>query len=217
MRILFADDHALIRDGFRPFLQQLDADVEVVEAGDLDQAIRSAEETDSLDLVILDLNMPGMNGLDGVGVMREKAPDVPVAILTGSMAREDVLAADQAGAAGYLLKTMSGKALVNALRLILSGGKYLPPEILTAAPAPEPEDKATSVGSGPMALLTDRERQVLALLAEGNTNKEIARELDLQEITVKIHLKKIFRKLNVSNRTKAARIALEFLPQAGKG
>ncbi len=154
--------------------------------------------------------MPGMNGVEGIARMRQAFPETPVVVLTGSVVRGTVLAADAAGAAAYLTKTMSGKALVNALRLVLAGGRYLPPEALLGnGAAGEPVDRPAV--ETPIQLFTPRERQVLDHLAEGHSNKEIARQLGLQEISVKVHLKKIFRKLNVSNRTQAAMAAVRFM------
>ena len=121
MHILVADDHNLVRDGLKPFLYELDPDATILDAGNFDDALATAKATDELGLVLLDLKMPGMNGLQGVELMRRARPNVPVVILSGHVEREEVLAAVRAGANGYIPKTISGAALINALRLVLGG------------------------------------------------------------------------------------------------
>jgi len=144
-----------------------------------------------------------MNGLQGVEVMRRLHPTVPVVILSGHVEREEVLAAVRAGAAGYIPKTISGSALTNALRLVLAGESYLPPSILLDSSAGDRKPPAS-----PLSTLSVREREILGYLIEGQTNKEIARRLDLQEITIKIHLRNVYRKIGAVNRAQAVRIAM---------
>ncbi len=203
MHILVADDHNLVRDGLKPFLFELDADATIIDASNFDEALNAAKSVPKLDLVLLDLKMPGMSGLAGVEQMRRLHPNVPVVILSGHVEREEVLAAVRAGAAGYIPKTISGSALINALRLVLAGESYLPPSILLES-APSERKPAAS----PLATLSVREREILGYLIEGQTNKEIARRLDLQEITIKIHLRNVYRKIGAVNRAQAVRIAL---------
>lgn len=203
MRILVADDHNLVRDGLKPFLYELDGDAEILDASNFDEALTTAKATEGLGLVLLDLKMPGMNGLQGVELMRRARPGVPVVILSGHVERDEVLAAVRAGANGYIPKTISGSALINALRLVLAGESYLPPSILLESGAPERKAPAS-----PLATLSVREREILGYLIEGQTNKEIARRLDLQEITIKIHLRNVYRKIGAVNRAQAVRIAL---------
>ncbi len=203
MRILVADDHNLVRDGLKPFLYELDADATILDAANLDDALTAARAVDSLDLVLLDLKMPGMNGLQGVEQMRRLHPTAAVVILSGHVERDDVLAAVRAGASGYIPKTISGTALINALRLVLAGEAYLPPSILLEGGPAERKSPAS-----PLATLSVREREILGYLIEGQTNKEIARRLDLQEITIKIHLRNVYRKIGAVNRAQAVRIAM---------
>lgn len=203
MRILVADDHNLVRDGLKPFLYELDADATILDAANLDDALTAARGVDSLDLVLLDLKMPGMNGLQGVEQMRRLHPTAPVVILSGHVERDDVLAAVRAGASGYIPKTISGTALINALRLVLAGEAYLPPSILLEGGPSE-----RKLPASPLATLSVREREILGYLIEGQTNKEIARRLDLQEITIKIHLRNVYRKIGAVNRAQAVRIAM---------
>lgn len=212
MNILLADDHDLVRDGITSFLHTAAPDVTVAQAKDFAEALAIVNGEQPIDLTILDLNMPGMNGLSGLTVMRQKFPDVPVVILSGSVKRSDVLNALEHGASGYLPKTLSGKSLINALRLVLSGEKYIPSALL--------EDDGGTIRPGeidldglepdnPLRQLTNREREVLALLTKGLSNKEIAKQLSVREITVKVHLTGIFKKLGAANRTQAVKIAMQ--------
>jgi len=204
MNILLADDHNLVREGLKPFLEKLDDHVSVFEAADIDGALKSGETAASLDLIILDLMMPGMNGYGGLKIIREAFPGVPTVILSGHVTRSDVLAAIDAGAEGFIPKTISGSALVSALRLVLDGERYLPSAILAAE-----EDVQTPTLTEPFHNLSPREQEVLHLLVDGQTNKEIARALDIREITVKVHVRNVYRKIGASNRAQAVKISLE--------
>lgn len=203
MHILVADDHNLIRDGLKLFLYELDPGATILDAASFDDAFVIASTAESLDLVLLDLKMPGMNGLEGIGRMRLAHPKVPVVILSGYVDREGVLAAIRAGAAGFIPKTISGTALINALKLVLEGEIYLPSSILLDS---SPMDRRTP--ASPLSTLSMREREILGYLIEGMTNKEIARLLDLQEITIKIHLRNVYRKIGAVNRAQAVRISM---------
>lgn len=223
MRILLADDHDLVREAISLLFQQYFDDCEVAEAGALDPALDLIEENNTFDLVLLDLRMPGMNGLEGLKRALDKVASTTfVVLLSGSYRSEDVRHAIEAGAHGFIPKTLRGQALANAIQLVLAGDKYLPSSILS--------DLSDGLGSsgdgegrmaggfgneGDFARLTPREREVLALLSEGRPNKDIARHLDLREITVKYHLKNIYRKLNVSNRAQAVKMALEDMARSG--
>lgn len=203
MQILVADDHNLVRDGLKPFLYELDPDADILDAANFDDALTAAKASDNLGLVLLDLKMPGMNGLSGVEIMRRTRPGVPVVILSGHVERDEVLAAVRAGANGYIPKTISGTALINALRLVLAGESYLPTSILV-----EGGNGDRKTPASPLSSLSAREREILGYLIEGQTNKEIARRLDLQEITIKIHLRNVYRKIGAVNRAQAVRIAM---------
>jgi two-component system nitrate/nitrite response regulator NarL len=203
MHILVADDHNLIRDGLKPFLHEIDQDATILDAANFDDAFAMANAAAGLDLVLLDLKMPGMNGLQGVERMRRAHPTVPVVILSGYVEREEVLAAVRAGAAGYIPKTISGTALINALKLVLEGESYLPSSILLDGSSIDRKPPPS-----PLTTLSAREHEILGYLIEGQTNKEIARRLDLQEITIKIHLRNVYRKIGAINRAQAVRIAM---------
>lgn len=212
MRILIADDHRLVLEATRSILMKIEETVEVVPCGSFEEALAAAEENASLDLVVLDLRMPGMHGVEGVRDFRSRFPDTPVVILSGQYHVEDILKAFGYGAAGFIPKTASVQTLVSAFKLILSGQKYVPGEVLSAM-----QNKQISLaGIGdhekelePLQRLTPREHEALDLLIEGQSNKEIARALGIQEVTVKLHMRNIFRKLGAANRTQAVRIALQ--------
>lgn len=216
MRILFADDHTLVREGIRPFLSELDPEVEVLEADDLTQAKERADGAGALDLILLDLKMPGMNGFSGVSDFSQSRPDVPIVILSGHYNRKDVIAALDHGVSGYIPKNIGGMAMVNALRLVLAGEKYLPSEAFSDNGAREdasildaPKIATPQEVDPKFATLTPREAEILRLLVDGLTNKQIARELDLQEITVKIHVRNVYRKIGAQNRAQAVKTTLE--------
>ncbi len=212
MNILLADDHDLVRDGITSFLKTAAPEVEIAQAKDFAEALSIVDGDTPVELTILDLNMPGMNGLSGLTVMRQKHPEIPVVILSGSVKRSNVLNALEHGASGYLPKTLSGKSLINALRLIMSGEKYIPSALLEddgSNTRPGEIDLDGLAPDNPLRQLTNREREVLALLTKGLSNKEIAKQLTVREITVKVHLTGIFKKLGAANRTQAVKIAMQ--------
>lgn len=196
-RILIADDHDLLRDTLILFLAN-EPNIETVAAADL-AAAQKLVASQSFDLVLLDYSMPGMNGLEGLHKIMQMPGDHRVAIISGtanSAVAEKTLAA---GAAGFLPKTLSAKSLVNAVRFMAMGEQYAPLDFLRAA------DEASG---HPLAeKLSQREAEVLRGLTEGKSNKEIARDLDIREPTVKLHMKTLYRKIGASNRTQAAMIA----------
>lgn len=209
MQILLADDHAMVRDGLVPFLERLQPGTSVIEAGGFADALAAARAASDLSLAILDLYMPGMDGLAGLAAMRAEFPALPIVILSGSTKPEDALQAIEHGASGFVPKTMRGETILGVLRLVLSGEKYIPPFLFDYREnAPQQAAQAQPDPSSPLAHLTPRERDILEMIVDGAPNKIIARELKLQEVTVKAHLRNMFRKLNVANRTEAARIAL---------
>ncbi len=198
MRILIADDHQLVRDAIAGFLRQ-EPDFTVDIAADFSDALSLARQTSDLDVVLLDWMMPGMDGLKGLAAMRAARPGTPVAILSGTAPRSVADAALAAGAAGFLPKTMSTRTLIAAVRFMAAGEVYAPMALLTER---EPQT-ATLAG----AQLTERETEVLRHLCEGLANKEIARRLNVQEVTVKLHVKTLYRKIGARNRTHAAMLA----------
>ena len=209
LEILVADDHKLLREGLKPFLRELGDEVGILEAANFGETIAAAAAAQELRLILLDLSMPGMNGMRGVETLHAEHPDVPLVILSGDSRRETVLSAVQAGASGFISKTVSGAAMVNALRLVLSGETYLP----SSAIADEDYSADSGDGNGqppsPLAGLSPRDREILALVVEGLTNKEIGRRIGLQEVTIKAHLRGLYRRIGAANRAQAVRIAIQ--------
>ncbi|MCK0149487.1 response regulator transcription factor [Marivita sp. S6314] len=200
MKVLIADDHELILDTLVAFIET-DGGIDVTTAPDFATAEAKIKTDGPFDLVLLDLNMPGMNGLDGLQKAIAMDNAAHVALITGEASRILAEKALELGAAGFVPKTLPAKSLVNAIKFMAMGEQYLPAGFMTAETA---EDKH------PLAQkLTERERQVLKGLTEGKSNKEIARDLDLSEPTIKLHVKTLYRKVGASNRTQAALIARE--------
>ena len=198
MRILIADDHDLVRDMLVAFLGS-EIDVETETAADFPTARSMIEQAGPFDLVLLDYKMPGMNGLDGLREALTLGGGQRVALISGEASREIAEEALEAGAAGFVPKTLPAKSLVNAIKFMAMGEQYAPIAFMTA----QEEAAANPVAEK----LTEREMQVLRGLTEGKSNKEIARDLGLTEPTIKLHMKTLFRKLDVSNRTQAAIVA----------
>lgn len=200
LRILLADDHELVRETIAAFIENEDG-FSVVQAGDLAGVKKMLASHDRFDLILLDFEMPGMHGLQGLGEIMEIAYRSPVALISGSANKSVAEEALEMGAAGFLPKTVAAKSLVNAIRFMAMGEKYAPVDFMTQ----EVEEAAHPLKD----LLTARELQVLSCLTRGLANKEIAREIDLQEVTIKLHVKTLCRKLDAKNRTHAAMIAKE--------
>ncbi len=201
MKILLADDHDLFRAGLSLVLAELDTQLSLLQAASLDAALLCAESQPDLDLALLDLNMPGMDGMQGLVQFRARFPDIPAVIVSASDDLADIREVLAAGASGFIHKSTAPQVMLSALRLVLAGGVYIPSYALGEARAGDgngAKKKAPWAGG-----LTTRQLEVLRLLAAGKPNKLIARELDLSEGTVKIHLSAIFRVLEVNNRTEA--------------
>jgi DNA-binding NarL/FixJ family response regulator len=219
MKVLVVDDHALIRTALRGVLGQLDGGLAMLEASDCRSAFDLIETQPDLDLVLLDLNLPGQHGLAALEELRRRYPALPVVVLSSANDRASVMQALDLGAMGYIPKLSSNEVLISALRLVLSGGIYIPPEILARSghlpPAVSTTAAAPSMQRGPAPRvpadlrLSERETRVLKLLLEGKSNKLICRELDLAESTVKNHVTQILRALNVTSRTQAVIVAAQ--------
>jgi DNA-binding NarL/FixJ family response regulator len=204
MKILVADDHALIREALRRVLKELDGDVTVLEARDGGSACRLVNENPELDLLLLDLNLPGTSGFATLAELRRDHAALPVVILSAQEDGTTMRAALDGGAMGFIPKSASNAVMLSALRLVLSGGRYVPPELLNASPGTMLADTTLSAPKSPADLgLTERQLDVLALMAQGKSNKQICRELGLAEATVKIHVTAILRTLKVTSRALA--------------
>ena len=207
MKILVVDDHPLMREAVQAVVARLEPGAAVLAAAGSERGFAIAEAEPDLDLVLLDLNIPGLSGIPALKAWRRRYPEVPVVVLSSADDRPTVLAAIGAGAAGFIPKSSPNEVLLGALRLVLAGGKYLPPEALAPVAGPganAARPAAEKVRSLETLGLTDRQAQVLKLLAAGKSNKLICRELDLAERTVKAHISAVFRALGVTTRTQAA-------------
>ncbi len=206
MKLLIVDDHAVVREGVTAMLRLAEPDIEVLQAGNGADGLALAETHGDLDIVVLDLTMPGLDGLNALAEFGRRRSDVPVVVLSASEDPADVQRALAAGALGYVPKSASPTTIVLALKLVLSGEVYLPRLLRETLSAPGPRNGAP-ISAGGIAILTERQRDVLRTLVQGLTNKEIARAFGVSEKTVKAHVTVIFRTLNVVNRTQAAAVA----------
>ncbi len=213
LRILVADDHLVVRKGLRLLLEEMGEGFTLVgEAVDGTQAIRLTGELQP-DVVLMDVRMPGMDGLEAIEQIHRSWPQVAVVILTTYTDDEALLRGLQAGASGYLLKEASAETLFHAIRTAARGELLLQPEIMarilaqTRRSAPPPS--AGTPPSDVTAVLTERERAILIAVARGERSKEIAQHFGVSERTVKAHLTNIYTKLNVDSRASAVAIALE--------
>jgi len=202
IRILVADDHPIVRDGLVAVLStQPDFQV-VAEAGTGAEVVRLATELRP-DVVLLDLAMPEMDGVEALERLGLRCPDVRALVLTAFDSDERIVGAVRAGAKGYLLKGAPRQEIFNAIRVVHAGGSLLQPIVATRL-----MERVAGVSTAPTQL-TEREREVLQLLAQGKTNKEIAAALVIAERTVKFHVSSILAKLGVGNRTEAAMLAVQ--------
>ena len=203
MKLLIVDDHPVLREGLAALLRQAGPDMHPLEASNAEEAFRLADQHADLDIVILDLIMPGMDGLAALAEFGRRRPDLPVVVLSSSEDPQDARRALSSGALGYVPKSASQHTLVAAIRLVMDGELYIPPLIMAAMDDEGGSASAAAVRPGSVDL-TQRQIDVLRLLSEGHSNKAIAIRLDLSEKTVKVHVGAIFRALQVANRTQAA-------------
>lgn len=207
MKILLADDHKLVRAGLVLVLKQMQDGVELLEAGTSLEAVTLAEENKDLDLVLMDLDLPDGSGLEALSAINAKTPTLPVVILSAMEDQAMIARSMELGARGFIPKSASGEVMINSLRLVLSGGICLPPGYA---------DAQRSNGGDERPNLTQRQLEVLRYMAQGNSNKEIARELGISENTVRVHISAIISALDATNRTEAAYSAMRLglIPRA---
>jgi len=207
VRILLVDDHTLFREALLHVLRQFDSTAVVIESSNAREAIRLAAHYHDLDLILLDLTLPGLNGLSALPELHELRPTVPLVILSASEDSADIRQALAAGAMGYIPKSSSSHEMITALRLVLAGEIYVPPAMLAALEALEsassPVDTTTSLEERGIDGLTPRQVEVLRLMAQGLSNKGICKRLNVAEGTVKLHVTAVMRALNTCNRTQA--------------
>lgn len=225
MKIVTVDDHALIREGLKAILMSLEERPTVVEAADGAGFRRQLALHPDLDLILLDVQLPDCDGLALLEELVHDHASVPVIVLSAEHEADTITRALQIGAAGFVPKTSINKVLISAIRLVLAGGIYVPPEAVLhgrsmsraepsaamhgpgALPAAVSEEGRRTRTHQPLAALTDRQWEVLGLLLEGRSNKQICRALDLAEATVKVHVRAILRELGARSRAEAIVVA----------
>ena len=207
--LLVADDHPLFREALQAVILGGLADCQLHEADSLMAALARAEQLPELDLLLLDLSLPDAQGLEGLQQVRAQCPALPVAIISASQTRQHVLDALALGAVGYIPKSTSRDALLNALEQILGGQIYLPSDIMRRPnhDAPPASETPSPAINSPVLQLTDKQLDVLFYMGRGSSNKEIARELSIAETTVKTHVSAILRKLGATSRVHAVVMA----------
>jgi DNA-binding NarL/FixJ family response regulator len=211
MHVLIVDDHWVSRAGVRQLLSLLDEDITLSEASGAEEALEIVARERDLNLILLDLVMPGMDPFDGLRALHRECPDVPIVVFSVNEQRKDVLRTIDLGAMGYIPKSSDAEEILSALKQVLAGSMYLPRGLMN-----KPDQAGTSGDLEPDNLegyrdlsnsLTKRQLEVFHLLAKGLSNREIAGALDVSEHTVRIHISAILRTLKVANRTQAALIA----------
>ncbi len=204
MHILLVDDHTLFREALFHVLNQLDNSVFILEAGNAEEAAQLVSRTRNLDLVLLDIDLPGVDGLTALPELRELAPTIPIVVLSGSESASHVSRALENGAIGYVPKSCSSHEMLAALKIILQGDVYIPPRLMgkVGTPLITPVNGTCATNATPP--LTSRQIEVLELMTRGLPNKTIARTLNVAEGTIKLHVAAILRNLGVRNRTEAA-------------
>lgn len=204
-KILIADDHPLFREAIHNVISDGFPGCEVMETEDLDSALALTRSHDDLDLILLDLNMPGMHGLNGLINLRNEAPTIPVVIVSAEQDKQIVLQAITYGAVGFITKSSPRAQMTEAITQILNGNVYLPSDIIRSQTTPHRRSNHDSSRFPPELLqaLTRKQLLVLERMTKGESNKQIAYTLEIAETTVKAHVSAILRKLNVHNRVQA--------------
>ena len=192
MKILIADDHPLYRDALSMLVQQLDEKVSTKTVCCYDEVIQQLHDNDKPDLILVDLHMPGINAWQGIKTLRGLSPETPIVVISSSESEDDSTRALELGALGFIPKSLDGDSMINALRLIVENGVTIAPIV-----------KRSETRKTTSATLTNRQHEVLQRLANGESNKIIAKKLKLSEGTVKLHVRAVFTALNVNNRTQA--------------
>lgn len=203
MKLLIVDDHAVLREGLAALLQQIGPDTIVIQARNASDAMALLPDHPDLDVVLLDLLMPGTKGVDALSDFGRTRPDLPVIVLSSSEDPADVRRALAAGALGYVPKSVGHRVLLSAIQLVLNGDLYVPPLVLQEVSS-NADGRAREADVRPEQVLTIRQIEILKFVSEGAANKTIAKVLGLSEKTVKAHITAIFKTLNVVNRTQAA-------------
>lgn len=219
MKILLVDDHQLFREGLVILLKRLDENVSAVEAASCGEAFDCLKRESDIELILLDVGLPDMSGLDGIAVIREQHPGIPIVVLSSQEDRVSVLRALDQGAMGYIPKTSSSDIMISALQLILANGIYLPPIAFMGAGPNAPSAVPVAAPGSKRAAdlgLSPRQSQVLFQILQGKPSKLICRDLNLSASTIKSHTSAVLRALNVTTRTQAVvaagKLGLRFDP-----
>ncbi len=216
LRVLVSDDHQLYREGLAQLVRQLGEETEIIQAGTYPETMGAIATGTRFDLILVDLKMPLMGEMAGVAAIVCEAADMPVVVVSAYETRSNIEQSAEAGAKGFLPKSAPVAVMLSALRTVLEGETYFPAGL---APAALPVNLAAARGEksaqsktvrARLELLTHRQRDVLALVGEGRSNKDIAEALGISEGTVKVHVGAILKALGTSNRTQAALIAIDF-------
>ena len=199
MKVLIADDHALFRDGLAMRLEEIDPEIILHQAGTFSQALKILDKETDMDMVIADLDMPDMKWEEGMEELKKKSPNMNLVVISASEDIRNIRKVLSNGIKGYIPKRSDPKVMHNALKLILDGGTYIPPALIENG-----SENATGNGRRSNGkTLTNRQSQVLDLIAQGKSNKQIAYEMGVSEATVKLHINALLRSLKVNNRTQA--------------
>lgn len=208
MKVLLIDDHELFRDGMRYVLTKLGENTEILDVSSYEDALPVISSNQDIDLILLDLGLSGLSDTEALKALRLALPATPVVVISSNDDGNKVQEILDMGAQGYIPKSTPSEILISSLKLVLSGGIYIPPEILLRLK--QKPDIQADVGSKVNDMpLTPRQHEVLKKLAHGLSNKEISRILCMAEPTVRVHVAAIFKTLDVSNRTKAVHLALQ--------
>ena len=200
MNVLLVDDHLLVRDGIALVLEQVEPEITILTAASCRETLDTLTENSDIDLVLLDIGLPDINGIECLKAIRNLDVLMPVVMLSANDRQENIIASIDAGARGFIPKCAKKEIMLAAIRLVLAGGIYIPDRSITSGSC-----------SGKLKCLTPRQREVLLLVAEGLSNKAIAASLDMAEPTVRSHVTSILRILHVNNRTEAALLARDIL------
>jgi len=207
MKVFIADDHPIFLDAICEEVGRAGGDVSINKGENLDSVLNLGDHLSDFDVLVIDFSMPGMDGVEGVRKVLERHPEATIAIMSGVALPADVKAVIDAGAKGFIPKTLNGGAFVAAVNLIAAGGTFVPTDYMGDGQDAGDADHQKSLHDA--YSLTPRESEVLAHIVEGQSNKEIARALEIEEVTVKLHARRIFQKLGVKNRVQAAKAAID--------
>ena len=203
MKVLIADDHALFRDSLSRQMEQINPECIILQASNFNQALKFVESDNKITLIVMDLDMPDMNWQEALKELKAKAPHAKFVVVSASENSATIRKSLEMGVSGYIYKRSEPEVLNSALRLILEGGTYLPPSVLQPSTGTLVQDSNYRTGKS----LTNRQNQVLGLVAQGLSNKQIAYEMGVSEATVKLHINALLRSVGATNRTQAVIMA----------